>query len=65
MKETKLSEEEQTDETELNQPEKTVSFKDELGLPHGEARNLEWTVNTHLGTDNIVGHTRSEDISMK
>ena len=65
MKETKLSEEEQTDETELNKPEKKVTFKDKLQLPPGEARNLEWTVNTHPCRENIVGHTRSEDISMK
>ena len=65
MKETKLSEEEQTDGTELNKPEKKVTFKDEIEMPPGEARNLEWMVNTHHGTENIVGHTRSEDISMK
>ena len=34
-------------------------------MPPGEARNLEWTVNTNLGTENIVRHMRSDDLSMK
>ena len=38
-----------------------VTFKDKVEMSPGEARNLEWMVNMHPGTENIVGHTRSED----
>ena len=65
MKGTKLSEEEQIDETELNKPEKKATFMDEVGMAPGEATNLEWTTNTHPRTENIVGCRRSEDIRMK
>ena len=65
MKETKLSEEEQTGKTKLNKQEKKVTFKDKVEMPPREARNLEWTVNMHPSTEDIVGCTRSEDISMK
>ena len=65
MKEAKLSEKEQTDETKINKPEKSVTSKDKIEMPPGETRNLEWTANTHPGIENIVGHIRSEDISMK
>ena len=65
MKETELSEEEQMGETELNKPEKRVTFKDKVKLPPEEARNLEWMANTHPGTENIVRSRRHEDVSMK
>ena len=60
-----LSEEGQTDETKFNNPEKNVTFKENVEMPPGEARNLQWMVNMHPSTQNIVGHTRSEDLSMK
>ena len=65
MEETKLSAEEQMDKTKLNKQEKKITFKDEVEMPPGEDRNLEWTAHMHPGTKNIVGHTRSEDMSMK
>ena len=54
-----------TDDTKLNEQEKEVTFKDEAKMPPGEVRNLEWTVNRHPSTENIVGHTRSKDLNMK
>ena len=33
-------------------------------MPPGEARSLEWTASMHPSTENTVGHTRSEDLSM-
>ena len=51
--------------TELSEQEKTETFKDEAEIPPGEAQNLEWMVNMHPSTENIVGHTRSEDLNMK
>ena len=53
------------DETILSEEEKTETVKDEPEMPPGEAQNLEWMANLHPGTKNIVGYTRSEDLSMK
>ena len=49
----------------MNKPEKKVTLKDTVELPPGEASNLEWMANMHPSTENIMGCTRSEDISMK
>ena len=49
-------------EIKLSEQEKTEIFKDESEMPPGEAQNLEWM---HPGTENTVGHTRSEDLNMK
>ena len=54
-----------TDDTELNEQEMKETFNDEAEMPPGEAQNLEWMANTHPGTENMVGCTRSEDLNMK
>ena len=53
------------DETELHEQENTETVKDEPEMPPGDARNLESMANMHPSTENIVGHTRSEELSMK
>ena len=53
------------EEAELSEQEWTKTAKGESEMPPGEAQNLEWMVNTYPSTENIVGHARSEDLSMK
>ena len=53
------------EEAELSEQEWTKTVKGESEMPPGEAQNLEWMVNTYPSTENIVGHARSEDLSMK
>ena len=53
------------EETKLSEEEKTETVKDEPEMPPGDTRKLEWMANMHPSTDNIVGHTRIEDLSMK
>ena len=53
------------DETKLSEQEKNEIFNDKTEIPTGEAQNLEWMANTHPSREDIVGHTRSEDLYMK